>query len=116
MRYYDNRQESNTHHYKLKRQLMEILMQDKCQRCPYSDIRALTFDHIYGGGSKQDIPTDSKRHGIRLEYFISHPLEAIAKLQVLCHNCNHIKKLENDEFRGWAYGYKVKIPDNSRDN
>lgn len=108
IRYYKNRFTIHGHHYDLKRKLMDMLGQNECLKCGYSDIRALVFDHIYGGGSKEN-ENQNHRHGIRLEYYIAHPLDAFAKLQVLCHNCNHIKKLENEEFRGWAWGYKNKI-------
>jgi len=62
----------------------------KCIFCGYSDIRALQFDHINGGGRRESL-----RHGngqLMIRYYSRHPEEAREKLQVLCANCNWIKK------------------------
>ncbi len=64
----------------------------KCARCGFSDVRALTIDHIVGGGGKH-----RREIHRRIENWIidnNFP----EGYQVLCMNCNLIKKLENKEF------------------
>ena len=77
--------------YRDQRQsLIKILGGFKCKKCGYDDnILALQIDHIQNTGH-----LDKKRFGRRDElfrYYISHPLEAIEVLQVLCANCNQIR-------------------------
>jgi len=64
-----------------------------CVRCGYSDIRALQFDHIDGDGRK-----DRKYHGSGMyQYYATRPQLALNVLQVLCANCNWIKREEDNE-------------------
>lgn len=78
-------------------------MGGRCVRCGFDDYRALQFDHIHGGGIRElggngykgSAPEPSKR------------MKAIIAgerpdLQLLCANCNWIKKSENNEVRGVA--------------
>ena len=63
-----------------------------CQKCGFSDIRALSIDHVNGGGGKQGL------YG----YFLYCWLEKNnfpTCFQVLCMNCQRIKQFENGE---WA--------------
>lgn len=66
----------------------------KCVRCGFSDLRALQIDHINGGGSQ-----DRKNIGTRQLYgwIIKNIIDAKEKYQILCANCNWIKKYENGE-------------------
>jgi len=77
---------------KFKNAVYEILGK-KCVKCRYSDIRALQVDHINGGGTKE-------RKTIKGNYY-SYILKEIAnnpnKYQILCANCNWVKKYENKE-------------------
>jgi len=66
-----------------------------CVRCGFFDKRALQFDHIFGGGTKE-LKKFHNQVG-RRKYYTEHPIEAKRKLQVLCANCNSIKKTENSE-------------------
>lgn len=63
----------------------------KCARCGYSDIRSLCIDHIKGGGNKE-----RRGHG-RFERILVKK-NFPEGYQVLCANCNIIKKIENREF------------------
>ena len=67
----------------------------KCTRCGFDDIRALQIDHKLGDGAE-----DRSRFK-NIQYMYSHYLEnfneAQHRLQILCANCNWIKKEENDE-------------------
>ncbi|MBI3937123.1 MAG: hypothetical protein HY323_09110 [Betaproteobacteria bacterium] len=63
----------------------------KCRRCGFEDWRALQIDHVNGDGRK-----DRERDGNRYRLFrsiIAHP----EKYQLLCANCNWIKRYENGE-------------------
>lgn len=82
---------------KYKLELMNILGGPTCNRCGFTDIRALQFDHIKGNGKR-----DYKRVGKGITftiYYRSRPKEAQETLQVLCANCNWIKRHENNENR-----------------
>src|ERR1035437_8160838 len=63
-----------------------------CAQCGFDDRRALAIDHIDGDGYRQ-------RQGMAATRFY---LDIIAGshdgLQILCFNCNQIKKIENEEF------------------
>jgi hypothetical protein len=69
----------------------------KCVHCGFSDIRALHIDHINGGGKKE---RDAGRHGLFDLWKITKddPVMARATFQLLCANCNSIKRHENYEF------------------
>lgn len=76
----------------LKQQLYDMLGMN-CNRCGFSDTRALQLDHI-----KDDGHTDRKRfagHLAMVRYYIEHPDEAKLRLQILCANCNWIKRAAN---------------------
>jgi len=80
----------------VKERLFQILGGAKCIRCGFSDKRALQFDHINGGGTQ-----DKLKHAGHLDrmrrYYLKHPEEARKNLQVLCANCNWIKRIDNIE-------------------
>lgn len=69
----------------------------KCIICDFSDPRALQIDHIYGGGSKE------RREKLFKGTFERHVLESFMKgenkYQLLCANCNWIKRSENNELK-----------------
>lgn len=65
-----------------------------CKVCGITDIRVLTIDHINGGGNRQ-----KKTVGIAGNSFYRWLREQNYPegYQVLCFNCNWIKRDENDE-------------------
>ena len=70
----------------------------RCIKCGYSDWRALCADHINGGGYKER--KEISGHGIWRK-IRDGPIEEIKKeYQLLCSNCNMIKKIENKECGG----------------
>ena len=81
----------------LRVKMFEILG-DKCMRCGFSDIRILQFDHKNGGGVK-DLKVFGNQNTTMYRYYVEHPDEAKEKLQVLCPNCNWLKRVEREEFR-----------------
>lgn len=64
---------------------------NKCVKCGFSDWRALQIDHINGGGSKE------VRFLGQNKYFKSVLADTTGKYQLLCANCNWIKRFENKE-------------------
>lgn len=81
----------------LRIKLVELLG-GKCKHCGFSDIRALQIDHVDGGGI-----IESKTLGSYKMYkqYLDKP-ESRSAIQVLCANCNWIKKHENNENAGTA--------------
>jgi hypothetical protein len=63
------------------------MMGGKCVHCGFDDERALQVDHIEGGGRAED---DYRAYVLRVW---EHP----EKYQLLCANCNWIKRDENEE-------------------
>jgi len=74
-----------------------------CIKCGFNDIRALSIDHINGGGQKH---TGIVGWGINLYKWLkrnNYP----KGYQTLCMNCQWIKRVENKEFRGREYNHKI---------
>ena len=64
----------------------------KCKRCGFSDPRALQIDHVHGGGRVEILS------GISTNAYAKRILaDKTGKYQLLCANCNWIKKHENGE-------------------
>lgn len=83
---------------KLRERCFELLGH-ACVRCGFTDKRALQFDHIDGRGHE-----DRKKHGGQGLY--RHILKINGNgFQVLCANCNWIKKVENKEVASYVLKY-----------
>lgn len=85
----------------------------RCVRCGFSDPRALQIDHVNGGGND-----DFKRlHAIP---YLNHVLDEVqrgsGKFQLLCANCNWIKKSENAESNSDEYHSRKGIKRDDDDN
>jgi len=77
---------------KAKRAAVIALLGSVCVQCGFSDVRALQIDHVFGGGRKErlekgwwNILTDILENGSQGRY------------QLLCANCNTIKRIVNKE-------------------
>ena len=72
----------------------------KCNICGFGDIRALQIDHVKGHGNK-----DRKESGLdNYRYFKrvwNEVLDGSLKYQILCANCNWIKRFKNKEHNQW---------------
>lgn len=80
---------------KLRNDLLRI-MGNRCVRCDFDDPRALQIDHVYGGGTyDRKTQQNSSRRAFdkKIEEFKR------GELQLLCANCNWIKRAENNETR-----------------
>lgn len=77
--------------YRIRQRILK-LGGNKCVRCGMDDWRTLQVDHVAGGGCREARVKDL---GVTL---IAH-MFVLGKLQVLCANCNWIKRYENSEHR-----------------
>lgn len=85
----------------LHEQILELLGGAVCARCGFTDIRALQIDHIDGNGKQ-----DRKLYKQTIRWY-KHILEAGGSgLQVLCANCNWIKRHENGESGGANFRFR----------
>lgn len=80
----------------LKTKIYELLG-DTCVRCGFADKRALQIDHINGHGGQllKGICTQKYYRSI----IAMSDIERKATYQILCANCNWIKKAENNEVK-----------------
>ena len=63
----------------------------RCRVCGIIDRRVLQMDHVNGGGEAQ---RRELRNGVLyLRYILTH----LDEFQLLCANCNWIKRIENNE-------------------
>jgi hypothetical protein len=68
----------------------------RCVRCGFSDSRALHLDHVQSGGQKE---LRGGRGG-GMSYYYKVLKDITGKYQLLCANCNAIKRFENEEALG----------------
>lgn len=81
------------------------LLGDRCAKCSFSDKRALQIDHVNGHGLRERSNpriSDSKYYYLVV---CKSVLNNENKYQMLCANCNWIKRYENKE-SGWDYKLK----------
>ena len=82
---------------KLKIQVLEHYGNGKlaCVKCGFLDIRALTIDHINGGGNAERKRLN--RTGLRIYVWLKNQ-GFPSGYQTLCMNCQMIKKSQNGEY------------------
>jgi len=68
----------------------------RCARCGFDDIRALHIDHVAGGGQKEL----RGGFGAGMSYYYRVLKDQSGKYQLLCANCNAIKRFEENEAQG----------------
>jgi len=90
------RENDTKYNHNLRQKVVDALG-GECKKCGFRDIRALQIDHINGGGYQE-----IKRFSAKGRYKLV--LESIErkenKYQLLCANCNWIKRFEDKEVRG----------------
>ncbi len=87
-----NRKSTREYARRLRTAVLAILG-GKCVKCGFSDTRALQADHKSGDGNKERKAIGP--HGIyRRILSMEHPED---EYQLLCANCNWIKRFENGE-------------------
>lgn len=67
-----------------------------CVRCGYTDLRALSIDHIDGNGTRQR--RSNPRYSPSQFYGTLKRRGYPEGFQTLCMNCQFIKRVENNEF------------------
>ena len=72
-----------------------MLLGGACSKCGMDDLRCLQIDHVNGGGCHDRQVNTYKASSMARAW---HGAMA-GKYQVLCANCNWIKRFENDEHR-----------------
>lgn len=77
---------AKTSYYRHKEIAFQLLGR-KCVLCGFDDVRALTFDHINGGGSAERKKTDG---GSIMRRICKDPKD----FRVLCWNCNWIAYID----------------------
>lgn len=70
---------------------------NKCCKCGFSNERALQIDHVSGDGYK-DRRSYRARTWALLKLIKTNPKLLLEKYQLLCANCNWIKRVENKEY------------------
>ena len=69
-----------------------------------TDWRNLQLDHIKGYGKKQRYKNSEFTNSITtVKYYLKHLEQAKSEIQILCANCNWIKKYENKESANEKY-------------
>ena len=87
-----------TANYTRKTRLAAIaILGNSCVRCGFSDSRALQIDHINGGGKKELTKLGGASHNRKV---IKSVMNNEYKYQLLCANCNWIKRCEKGENPG----------------
>ena len=85
------------HIHKTRRQVrlnLIYLLGGICVQCGFADIRALQIDHIHGGGTKEIRKLGGEK---MYRMYLNNPALANTQLQVLCANCNWIKRYTHEE-------------------
>lgn len=83
--------------FKIRQKALDVLG-GVCVRCGFADRRALQIDHINGGGSKEYRDIGNTKVYRRIAKGLD-----LERYQLLCANCNFIKRVENAEF---AHAYR----------
>ncbi len=89
----ENAQKSNRKYNRKLRVAALAFLGGKCVRYGFDDPRALQIDHINGGGTKE-------HSGMSPQTFHLKIISGAEGYQLLCANCNQIKRYENNEVRG----------------
>lgn len=79
------------------------LLGGKCVRCGFSDARALQIDHVGGNGTEErKVPGGNRgMYANMIDYIESG---GQGRYQLLCANCNWIKRVEKREYGRSAVG------------
>jgi hypothetical protein len=65
------------------------LFGNQCEQCGFDDPRALCFDHIENDGAAHRAMVGPNA----AQWILAHLTEAARRLQILCWNCNQIKRV-----------------------
>ena len=82
-------------YYYYRNMLFDILGHE-CKICGFNDKRGLCFDHIDNKGYEDRKRTNSKQ---LVRNYARNPITAYNTLQVLCCNCNQIKRFISGDLK-----------------
>lgn len=85
-------EENLTSYWKIRREVINAYG-GKCVKCGFNDIRALQLDHVDGNGTKH-----RKYVSVRMLMFWLKRNAFPKTFQLLCANCNSIKRFEECGF------------------
>ena len=91
------RREYNKYYYEKNKSIVYSILGCECVRCGFSDSRALQIDHIEGRGNEERREVGSNRLMEKISKM--DPIYVMKKYQVLCANCNWIKRHEKGEHK-----------------
>ena len=93
--YYSEKGQAKLERARVKniREQIVVKLGGVCKKCGFDDIRALQVDHIAGGGKKHILSFKGNFRSY-YRYVLS---DNTKKFQLLCANCNWIKRYENKE-------------------
>jgi hypothetical protein len=91
------RNSARKHNHKVRQFIIDFFG-GKCVKCGFNDSRALQLDHIHGDGHKERKDSCGFSLSYRYKMVKEHPELAREKYQLLCANCNWIKRDENYEY------------------
>lgn len=95
--------------YTIWRAKVVMTLGAECRGCRIKDSRVLQIDHIHGNGTQDRNDRGFSGSGYNYRFFMKvlEDPDFFRKYQVLCANCNWIKKSENNEV---SHGCKVRPP------
>jgi len=89
--------ENNLSTYQKLRGEVLLLLGNKCSKCGIEDVRVLQIDHINGRGCQERKQYGGRGGNVTGRYY-HHILEVDGQgYQILCANCNWIKRYEQKE-------------------
>lgn len=77
---------------KRRMKVYEALGGAKCRNCGFTNRYALQIDHVFGNGAKERL-----NFGMSWETWYKYIIKNPDQYQILCANCNWIKRFENRE-------------------
>jgi hypothetical protein len=97
-----HREAQRQHRYAVRHEILDMLGGGMCAHCGYChDWRALQVDHRHGGGNKDPRTKGGNTNLWAFRNWVRANLEEARRIyQVLCANCNWIKRYENGEHPG----------------
>lgn len=84
------------------------LLGNKCVRCGFEDSRILQVDHIRGDGFLDRPKKATRRRGAGNHAKMLRDPSLFESYQLLCPNCNWLKRIENGEYEGGDAYLRIK--------
>ena len=79
-----------------------------CAKCGFNDHRALQIDHINGDGKEERIKYGGRSRNKWYEAVVESLRNCENRYQLLCANCNWIKRAENCESSKFGKVYSTR--------